>query len=144
LAAERASDHEIGRLAATLDKFEQVPTTAARRRIEGRYFIEVAAAAQSVRLTRQEIELQSELAELQLFPGHTAGWAKVALETYRAVVAAIADRNGTLARRLTEEWIGTRTLGMIEVHLALLAAAGADPSQQPDDVPVAAEGGSLG
>ena len=142
LAAERASGHEIGRLSATLDRFEQAPTTAGRRRVEGRYFIEVAAAAQSVRLTRQEIELQSELAELQLFPSHTAGWAKVALERYRAVVDAIGNRDGALARRLTEEWIGTRTLGMIEVHLALMA--GADPAQQVDGVPDALEGGSLG
>ena len=110
--------------------------------MEGRYFIEVAAAAQSVRLTRQEIELQSELAELQLFPSHTAGWAKVALERYRAVVDAIGNRDAALARRLTEEWIGTRTLGMIEVHLALMT--GAEPAQQVDGVPDAQEGGSLG
>jgi hypothetical protein len=44
------------RLIATLDRFEQAPTAAARRRIEGGYYIQMAAAAQSVRLIRQEIE----------------------------------------------------------------------------------------
>ena len=42
----------------------------------------------------------------------------------RAVVAAVKDRDGVLARRITEECITTRTLGMIEVHLALTAAGG--------------------
>ena len=121
LAAERASGQEIDRLSATLDSFQNAPTTAVRRRIEGRFYIDTAAAAQSVRLTRQEIELQSELAELQLFPREAAGWAMATLDRHRAVVAAISDRDGTLARRLTEDWIATRTLGMIEVHLVLTA-----------------------
>ena len=124
LAAERASSNEISRLAATLDKFEQAQTTAARRRIEGRYYIEMAAAAQSVRLTRQEIELQSELAELQLFPGESAGWASSIVVQHRAVVEAVGNRDGMLARRLTEEGIALRTLGMIQVHLSLTAAGG--------------------
>jgi DNA-binding FadR family transcriptional regulator len=124
LAAERASTHEIDRLSATLDRFEQAPTTAGWRRIEGRYYIEMAAAAQSVRLTRQEIELQSELAELQLFPPTPAGWATSMFGQHRAVLDAVGRRDGALARRLTEEHIGLRTLGMIEVHLALTVAAG--------------------
>jgi len=124
LAAERASSHEIERLVATLDKLEQAPTATARRRIEGRYYIEMAAAAQSVRLTRQEIELQSELAELQLFPREPAGLANSIPGQHRAVVEAVENRDGVLARRLTEECIALRTLGMIEVHLALTAAAG--------------------
>lgn len=124
LAAERASGHDIDRLIATLDRFEQAPTTAARRRIEGRYYIEMAAAAQSVRLTRQEIELQGELAELQLVPPQSAGWASSILGQHRAVVDAVGKRDGVLARRLTEDCIALRTLGMIEVHLSLTAGAG--------------------
>jgi DNA-binding FadR family transcriptional regulator len=124
LAAERASGPEIDRLGTTLDRFEHAPTIAARRRIEGRFYIEMAAASQSVRLTRQEIELQSELAELQLSPRATAGWASEAIGRYRAVVDAVARRDGALARRLTEETIASRTLGMIEIHLSLMALPG--------------------
>ncbi|MET0864132.1 MAG: GntR family transcriptional regulator [Nakamurella sp.] len=123
LAAERATTAELDRLTATVDRYAQASTNAARRRIEGRYYIELAAAAQSARLTRQEIELQSELAELQLIPPDTAGWATETLGRLRAVVAAIGDRDGALARRLTEECIGARTVAMIEVHLSLGAPA---------------------
>lgn len=126
LTAERASSHEIDRLTATLDGFDQAGTTALRRRIEGRYFVEMAAAAQSVRLTRQEIELQSELAELQRYPEETAGWATATLRAHRAVVEAVSNRDGALARRLTEEYIAMRTLGMIDLHLSLTAAGGED------------------
>jgi len=124
LAAERATSAEMERLVAAVDRYADATTNAARRRTEGRYYIEVAAAAQSVRLTRQEIELQSELAELQLFPPDTTGWATATLGRHRAVVAAVGDRDGALARRLTEECIGLRTLAMIEVHLSLGSAPG--------------------
>jgi DNA-binding FadR family transcriptional regulator len=130
LAADRAGEPEIDRLNATLDKLEKAPTAAGRRRIEGRYYIEMAAAAQSVRLTRREIELQSELAELQLYPPTTTGSAISTLRQHRAVVDAVEHRDGVLARRITEECIASRTLGMIEVHLALTAAGdslGDDP-----------------
>jgi DNA-binding FadR family transcriptional regulator len=120
LAAERATTAEIDRLNATLDKYAEASTDASRRRTEGRYYIEMAAAAQSVRLTRQEIELQSELAELQLVPPDTAGWAKATLGRYRAIVTAVGNRDGALARRLTEGNIGLRTAAMIEIHLSLV------------------------
>ena len=74
--------------------------------------------------------MQSELAELQLFPGTVPPAGPGALVArHRAVVDAIGNRDGALARRLTEEHIATRTLAMIEVHLALTAAGG-EPSQQ--------------
>ena len=124
-AAERASTDEIDRLRGTLDRLTGSPP-AVGHRVQGRFYIEVAAAAQSVRLTRQEIELQSELAELQLFPQEGPDWARAALARHSAVVDAIAGRAGRLARQLTEDFIAERTLGMIEVHMALTAAAGVD------------------
>jgi len=137
LAAERATTAEIDRLNATLAKYAEASTDAARRRTEGRYYIEMAAVAQSVRLTRQEIELQSELAELQLIPPNTAGWATATLGRYRAIVAAVENRDGALARRLTEDNIGLKTLAMIEVHLSLVGRDGVVGRQS---VPGAAAG----
>ena len=105
--------------------------------MQGRFYIEVAAAAQSVRLTRQEIELQSELAELQLFPQEDADWVDAAFGRHCAVVDAIAARASQRARQLTEEFIAERTLGMIEVHMALTAAADQDRDDsdwEADDV----------
>lgn len=118
LAAERATNVEIDRLAATVDKLAAAERRSDRRRIEGRYYIEVAAAAQSVRLTQQELALQSELAELQLFSGESAGATARVVARHRQVVAAIRARDGALARQLTEAQIVARTLRMIEIHVA--------------------------
>ena len=126
LAAERASTDEIDRLRSTLDRLTGSPVPAVGFRVQGRFYIDVAAAAQSVRLTRQEIELQSELAELQLFPPDVSDWASAAFARHSAVIEAIAARASRKARQLTEDFIAERTFGMIEVHMALTSAAGED------------------
>jgi DNA-binding FadR family transcriptional regulator len=122
LAAERASVAEIARLSATLDRLAVAVEPADQRRIEGRYYIEIAAAAQSVRLTLQEISLQSELAELQLHPRGDADSGPATLAGHREVIDAIERRDGTLARRLTEAHIAARTIALIEMHVALTAS----------------------
>lgn len=136
LAAERASVDEIARLRATVGRLAGSVPAAVGHRIQGRFYIEVAAAAQSVRLTRQEIELQSELAELQLFPADGSNWAAMAVTRHTAVVDAIAQRAGSAARRLTEDFIAERTLGMIEAHMSLTAGSGdaGDDAAARDDL----------
>jgi DNA-binding FadR family transcriptional regulator len=137
LAAERATMAEIDRLASILDGLAAARRRADQRRIEGRYYIEVAAAAQSVRLTQQELALQSELAELQLYSRDTAGGTVLTVHRHRQVVAAIRDRDGVLARQLTEAQIAARTLGMIEIHVTETSlAAGVDgAADPPPDLP---------
>ena len=101
------------------------PPTAARHRTQGRFYIEVAAAAQSVRLTRQEIDLQSELAELQLFPGDGSqmGEPRRSPGTPPSWTRSPAGPAST-ARQLTEDFIAERTLGMIKAHMTVTAASG--------------------
>jgi DNA-binding FadR family transcriptional regulator len=124
LAAERASAHDVERLRHTIETLAGASRQVDRRRIDGRHHIEIAAAAQSVRLTLQEIELQTELAELHLFPPASSGWAVATLTSHRAVLAAIEDRDGARARALTEERIAARTLDMIERHVARTVSGG--------------------
>ncbi len=125
LAAERASPHDLDRLRETIEAFAAANRPADRRRIDGRHHIEIAAAAQSVRLTAQELDVQTELAELQLFPPESPAWVADTLASHRSVLAAIAGRDGALARALTETRIAARTLEMVERHLALSAGHGA-------------------
>ncbi|MBK1789505.1 FCD domain-containing protein, partial [Prauserella cavernicola] len=68
LAAERASDEHQGRLEELVDQLAAAETAGERRRADGLFPIEIAAAAQSTRLTRQEIDLPGEIGELLWFP----------------------------------------------------------------------------
>ena len=62
LAAARASAPEISRLRDLVSGVAMAESVSAQRRIDGRWYIEVAACAQSVRLTMQEMDLHVELA----------------------------------------------------------------------------------
>ncbi|SOD94906.1 FadR/GntR family transcriptional regulator [Blastococcus haudaquaticus] len=117
LAAGRASRTEIARLRDIVDRLAIADSVTGQRRAEGRYFIELAACAQSVRLTMQVMDLHLELGQLPWPPASDPGLLDVMVAGHRAVVDAIEDRDGGLARRLTEEHIETRTLWSIELRL---------------------------
>ena len=123
LAAHRASPREVERLRDLARRMRDAGDQAALRRLDGRFFIELAAAAQSVRLTRQEVELQGELAQLTwAHPGPDAA-AELA-RARGAVVAALARRRPDPARRLVEAQLDDQTRLLVDAHLAL-ARAGA-------------------
>lgn len=124
LSAERAGAHDLARLEATLAAFAAAERPADRRRIDGRLHIEIAAAAQSVRLTLTQLEIQTQLAELQVDPADPAGWAMDTLGAHTAVLNAIRDRDAGAARRLAEEHIARRTRAMIAQRLARGAGHG--------------------
>ena len=118
LAAERASDTEIARLRDLAVRIGTATDDAELRRIDGRYFIELAAASQSVRLTMKEIELQGELAQLPRQPNaHKLGPARS--RERQAVVTAIAGRQPALARELVEMALAEETRQLIEEHIDL-------------------------
>ena len=89
LAADRATASEIARLREILDRLAAVDEGTRQRRIESRYYIDVAAAAQSVRLTLQEIELQAELGQLLWGTPRTAAELAATIASHRQVVDAI-------------------------------------------------------
>ena len=93
----------------------------------GRYYIELAACAQSVRLTMQEMDLHLELGQLPWPPAHSPGLLDVIVAGHRAVVDAIEDRDAARARALAEAHVETRTLWAIELRLQRLGGAAAAP-----------------
>nr|WP_068800454.1 FCD domain-containing protein [Pseudonocardia sp. HH130630-07] len=119
LAAERATGAEIGRLGETLDRLARAEGGTARRRIESRYLIDVAAAAQSVRLTMQEIEVQFELGQVLWGAGPAEADPAATVQGHRRVVEAIARRDGGLARALTEEHVAVVTARLVDAHVRL-------------------------
>ena len=118
LAADRASATEIERLRDLAKRMRDAEDEPSLRRLDGRFFIELAAAAQSVRLTLQEIDLQSELS---LLPWPWPAGSATAQETSRgreAVVAALRDRRADRARRLVEQQLADQTRRWVDNHIA--------------------------
>lgn len=134
LAAERATASEIARLRDIADRLAAATDDADQRRIEGRYYIDVAAIAQSVRLTRQEIDMQAELGQLLWGTKRSADELADTVDSHRRVIAAIDNREGDLARRITEEYIAKTTGRLIELHVALARETGG-----PDVRPVTSD-----
>jgi DNA-binding FadR family transcriptional regulator len=120
LAASRASRTEIARLRDIVDRLASAGSVTGQRRTDGRYYIELAASAQSVRLTMQEMDLHLELGQLPWPPAHAPGLLDVIVAGHRAVIDAIEDRDAARARALTESHIETRTICAIALRLQRL------------------------
>ncbi|WP_340684343.1 FCD domain-containing protein [Amycolatopsis coloradensis] len=120
LAAERSSPEDIERLELATEDI-RTATGAEASRAERQFHLEVAAAAQSPRLTREEVQLQSERGGLLWLPLEPHGTRENAYAEHRAIAAAIAQGDGELARKLTEEHILEAIDRLADVHLDLLA-----------------------
>ncbi|HVV10801.1 FadR/GntR family transcriptional regulator [Amycolatopsis sp.] len=118
LAAERSSAEDIMRLTLAADDLEHAKGAAASR-AERQFHLEMAAAAQSPRLTRQEVGLQSEQGALLWLPLGDEPHVTACAE-HRAITAAIGEADGDLARKLTEEHILNTIDRLAELHLDLL------------------------
>ncbi|WP_215549876.1 FadR/GntR family transcriptional regulator [Amycolatopsis sp. CA-230715] len=121
LAAERATREDVERLELATEDV-RTATGVAISRAERQFHLEVAAAAQSPRLTHQEVRLQGEHGGLLWLPFATADEPRRAAHAeHRAITAAIARGDGDLARKLTEEHILDAIDRLAEVHFDLLA-----------------------
>ncbi|GAA2353554.1 FadR/GntR family transcriptional regulator [Nonomuraea africana] len=120
LAAQRASADNVTRLHQLVDRLAAATSVGERRRADGRFHIEVAAAAQSVRLTRAEIDIQSEVGELLWLPYGEAVDPDEVVRSHRQVIDAIAAREADRARTLTEEHLDRGTERLMEFHWRLV------------------------
>lgn len=120
LAAERAAADEVERLRNHASHVTAGTTAGERRRADGRFHIEVAAAAQSPRLTNAEISLQADIGALLWLPGSEALPAAEAARQHAAIAEAIGCGDGPLARRLAEEHVRQEMGRLIELHLRLV------------------------
>ena len=117
LAAARASVREIGRLREIVGRLAAEPTTTGQRRADGRFYVELAAAAHSVRLTMQEMDLHLELSQLPWPPGHAPERLGEIVAAHRAVLEAVERRDAARARDLAEQHVERRTRWSIDLHL---------------------------
>lgn len=118
LAAERASRTELARLRELVARMADARDATELHRLEGRYYIEMAAAAQSARLTRLEIDVQFDLAQVMWRLRSDRAPGAVAAERDR-VVDAVSEHRGDLARQLTEAQVAEDTRRLVEDHIAM-------------------------
>jgi DNA-binding FadR family transcriptional regulator len=114
LAAERALPEEVGRLREQLERLRAAVLPSDRRRADTQFTIEVAAAAQSPRLTREEARLRAEVGDL-LALGRDDHAALVRERVL--LVRAIAGRRSARARQLAEKHVVAETARLIELRL---------------------------
>jgi DNA-binding FadR family transcriptional regulator len=89
-----------------------------RRRADARIHIEIAAVAQSPRLTREEMNLWSEVGDLVWLPVTGSQVARVTSE-HDELVDAIGRQDGDQARLLAEQHVLDETRRLLDLRLAL-------------------------
>lgn len=133
LAAERASGASLRRLLHLVEQLAAAPALGARIRADSRFHIEVAMASQSERLTRLEVNLQSETAGalwLPVVPEPAPGDPALgdAVAEHHSIATAIAEEDGDRARTLAERHVQRNLRRLIELHLLV---AGRGPAEVP-------------
>ena len=117
LAARRADDLDVAQLRRVAAQLAEASEPDARRRAEAQFHIQVAVAAQSARLYREEVRLQAEFGTLLwlAFGDDDSHAAMVA--TCTAVVDAIAIRDADAARSTAEQRVTDSTARLIDFRL---------------------------
>lgn len=118
-AALRAGQDDVERLVRTADQMANASTFTERSRADSRFHIEIAVASQSERLTRAEVRLQGEVADLLWGALRSPLDRDGVYAEHRAIVAAIAREDDDLAERLAREHAQRNIRRLIEAHMTL-------------------------
>ncbi|WP_336335054.1 FadR/GntR family transcriptional regulator [Pseudomonas putida] len=123
LAAKRSSPEQQARIAQHIETLQQASSRLARHRADARFHIEVAAAAQSLRLTNAEMRLQSEVGELLWMEAAGGSDVTVVEQEHRAILQALIAGDAVLAGALAEAHVSRGIKRLISLRLDLLAQA---------------------
>lgn len=119
LAAERSSTAQVAQLRAFAGRLAAATSIGDRSRAHSRFFIELALASQSERLTRAEVRLQSEIGDLLwINDGRALDVAEVSAQL-GAIADAVEAEHGRTARALAQDHIVRLTRWLIESRLDL-------------------------
>jgi DNA-binding FadR family transcriptional regulator len=119
LAARRSLPGDVARLRRSLAEMSAPGAGLRRCRLDGRLHLEIAAASQSVRLTREEIRLQADLGPL-IWAVHDVPDRRGRVDAEHAgIVGAIADGDDARARDAAESHVLNAVERLIERRLAL-------------------------
>jgi GntR family transcriptional repressor for pyruvate dehydrogenase complex len=121
LAAHRSSAEQQGRIAQHIELLRLATTRQARHRADARFHIEVAAAAQSLRLTHAEMRLQSEVGELLWMEAAGGSDVSAIEQEHRAILDALVSGDAVLAGALAEAHVSRGIKRLMALRLELLA-----------------------
>ncbi|WP_067463227.1 FadR/GntR family transcriptional regulator [Actinomadura macra] len=119
LAALRSLPGDVERLRRSLAEMSGPDGGARMCRLDGRLHLEVAAASQSVRLTREEIRLQADIGPLIWSVHDQSRWRPRSRAEHAAIVDAIARGEEGLARDVAESHVANAVEHLIERRLSL-------------------------
>jgi len=108
LAARRASEIEIAALRRRVDRLGAATTPGERRRADGEFGVELAAAAQSPRITQHEANLRAEVGDL-VWTLLSDAEHEASVRVRRALVDAVAEGKPEAARRLAHQLVADET-----------------------------------
>jgi len=118
LAADRALPHEIDALRRRLDRLAQSEAMSDRRRADMLLIVEVAAAAQSSILAREELALLSRMGDLAWWQRSERDHAAVVVEKHR-MIDAIERGDRQVASESAERVVVADTTRLIALRLEL-------------------------
>ncbi|MFD9329794.1 FadR/GntR family transcriptional regulator [Streptomyces sp. NPDC060065] len=119
LAAQRTEPDDLHQLRRTLDELGSAEEAAARSRVYGRFHVELAAAAQSARLTREQVALQTEVGALMCLVLGDDEYREEVADRHRSVISAVQDGAHESARALAERCVQDSTARLITLRLAM-------------------------
>src|SRR3954466_5895 len=91
LAAQRTEPEDLVQLRRTAEELTHAEDAAARGRMYGPFHVELAAAAQSARLTREQVALQTEVGALLCLVLGSDEYREEAADRHRSVISAVQD-----------------------------------------------------
>jgi len=119
LAAARASAADVRRLGTLVRQLSAASALGSRIRADSRFHIEVAQASQSERLTRLEVGLQTQLAELLWLPPEAAAAPAAAAAMEPLDHVAVAAEDDDRARMLAERHVESNLRRLTAMRLAI-------------------------
>lgn len=123
-AAQRADQQHLQHLSDLVDALESADSPAERRRADGRFHVELAAAAQSVRLAMLEMNVQAEHGDLLwIHSPHDQGrletFHEKVVSEHRAILDAVRSGNAEQARLTVEHHIEDCVERLLDFHFLL-------------------------
>ncbi|MER6419917.1 GntR family transcriptional regulator [Streptomyces sp. NPDC001137] len=119
LAAERTEPDDLVQLRRTAEELTQAADAAARSRVYGRFHVELAAAGQSARLTREQVALQTEIGALLCLVLGDDEYREEVADRHRSVISAVQDGAHETARELAERCVQDSTARLVALRLTL-------------------------
>ncbi|TLS44717.1 FadR family transcriptional regulator [Streptomyces montanus] len=132
LAAQRTEPDDLQQLRRTVDELRQAQDAASRSRKYGRFHVELAAAAQSARLTREQVAFQTEIGALLCLVLADDGYRDEAAGRHSSVLSAVRDGSADSARALAEQCVQESTARLIARRLALSGTRSGSPRDGRD------------